>query len=176
MAMTLANPSSPLSGHRAEMTPGSALRIAWVSYVIFAFLPFFLFVGVIVHAMNSTTPVVDPLAFGSTAAKWCIGSLTYLAIGVPCAIFWRSHLFRAYWRGQRVAPSAYLHGMVAVWVALEIGGLLSLVGCLVSDSVMPGLLPAAVAGVLFAPFYPNGRAMVTTQGHSDDPESYQEPR
>jgi hypothetical protein len=176
MAITLSNPTPPLAENRQEMPPAMALRFAWITYVVLLFIPFLLFVGVIWSAINSSGPSFASFSLNSPAVKWCIGSFAYLALVVPCAIFWRSHVFQAYWKGERVAPSAYLQGMLTVWIALEIGGILSLVGCLASDSMMPGLLPAAVAFVLFTPLWPSGRAMVNTKGDSDDPAHYQEPR
>jgi hypothetical protein len=176
MAITLSGSTPHLATPRQEMTPGMALRFAWVTYIVLLFIPFFLFIGVIWAAINSSAPSLDNLTLTSPAAKWCIGSFVYLALVVPCAIFWRSHVFQSYWKGERVAPPAYLNGMLTVWIALEIGGILSLVGCLVSDSIMPGMLPAAVAFVLFTPLWPSGRAMVNTKGDSDDPAHYQEPR
>ena len=94
---------------------------------------------------------------------------------VPAAIFWRSHVFQSYWKGVAVGPSAYLRGMFTLWFALEVGGILSLVGCIVSHTFMPGLIPAATAFVLFTPLWPSGRAMLDHQGESDDPAKYAEP-
>jgi len=60
---------------------------------------------------------------------------------------------------------------------MEVGGLLALAGCLVTQSLSPSLLPALVAFILFIPFWPSGRAMTTPCGAGDDdPENYVEPR
>jgi hypothetical protein len=67
--------------------------------------------------------------------------------------------------------------MLSVWLMMEVGGLLALVGCLVTQSLLPNLLPALVAFILFIPFWPSGRAMTTPCGaDDDDPENYAEPR
>jgi len=68
-----------------------------------------------------------------------------LVLAAPASFFIRSRIFRDYWKGQRVRPRAYLTGMFTVWGTLEIGGLLSLTGCLVSRSLLPTLLPALAA-------------------------------
>ncbi len=67
-------------------------------------------------------------------------------------------------------------GMFTVWGTLEIGGLLSLTGCLVSRSLLPTLLPALAAFMMFVVLWPSGRAMINSHGGSDDPEKYGEPR
>ncbi len=75
-----------------------------------------------------------------------------------------------------MAPRQYLKGMYVVWGALEVGGLLSLFGCVMSRSLVPGILPAIAAFVMFVVLWPNGRAMTCAGGASDDPEKYEEPR
>jgi hypothetical protein len=113
-----------------------------------------------------------PLANG-----WFIASVAYMCLVAPASFFIRSRFFRDYWKGQCVPPRQYLKGMYVVWGALEVGGLLSLVGCLMSRSLLPGLLPAVAAFVMFVVLWPSGRAMVCSdRGASDDPEKYEEPR
>jgi hypothetical protein len=102
--------------------------------------------------------------------------MAYLALVVPASIFWRSHVFRAYWHGDVVAPKAYLIGMISVWIAIEIGGLAALMGCLMSNSLLPCMLPAIVAFMFFVPMWPSGHAMVRTNiGNAEDPGRYKEP-
>jgi hypothetical protein len=67
--------------------------------------------------------------------------------------------------------------MLSVWLTMEVGGLLALTGCLVTQSLLPNLLPALVAFILFIPFWPSGRAMTRPCAEDDDdPENYAEPR
>jgi hypothetical protein len=99
-----------------------------------------------------------------------------MALVVPAAIFLRSYIFKAYWAGDTVHPKSYLKGMLGVWATIEIGGVLALVGCLVSHSLLPNLLPALVAFMLFTPLWPSGLAMVRHCGNQDDPSEYKEPR
>ncbi len=66
--------------------------------------------------------------------------------------------------------------MISVWMALEIGGLFSLAGCLIYDSLLPDLIPALVAFMFFVTFWPGGRAMTRRVGTSQDPEVYRSPR
>jgi hypothetical protein len=109
-------------------------------------------------------------------SAWFLGAILFELIAGPIAFTIRSRLFRSYWEGQAVAPRTYLHGMIIVWMAFELGGLLSLLGCLMSNSLVPCLLPAMGAFMFFASVYPNGRAMHRPTGNTDDPEIYQEPR
>ncbi len=150
----------------------SALQKAWVSWIAMLSTPFLFFLFVCWSLMADGGAPRD-LHRGQT---WFIMSMAYMAIAVPLAFFWRSHYFKAYWRGDVVPPRAYLVGMLTLWITMEIGGLLSLVGCLVSHSLLPNLLPALVAFVLFVPLWPSGRAMTNHGGNADDPERYEEPR
>ena len=105
-----------------------------------------------------------------------IGSIAFLVVAAPIAFAVRSRLFRSFWRGEGVNPRKYLTGMLVVWFTFEAGGLLSLTGCLLSNSLLPGLLPALAAFMFFTPLWPNGHAMSRPTGDSDDPEIYHEPR
>ena len=150
----------------------SALNYAWVAYISMATMPFLFFLFVCWSLMTDGGVARDM----HRGQIWFIISMAYLALAVPLAFFWRSHYFKAYWQGDVVAPKAYLVGMVTLWTAIEIGGLFSLVGCLVSHALLPNLLPALTAFVLFVPHWPSGRAMTSHGGNADDPARYEEPR
>ncbi len=153
------------------MTTQQAMRIAWVIWLVLLLIPFFVFLG-----------VVSYITFGTPAGPTRIGqamfviSLCWIAVSVPLAFFWRDRIFKSYWTGEVVPPRAYLRGMAVVWVTIEIGGLLSLAGCLVAHSLIPNIVPAMVAFVLFTPFWPSGHAMVRAVGTSDDNEIFEHPR
>jgi hypothetical protein len=85
-------------------------------------------------------------------------------------------LFRSYYAGDPIHPHNYLVGMFGVWMALEIGGLLSLSGCLICGSLLPDLVPALLAFMFFMTFYPTGGSMTGHGGDSQDPEVYRTPR
>ncbi len=152
-----ASSTDPIASHdRPDLTPNSALQYAWWSWLVMLLLPFFLFLYVIWTLMDETGAAKNL----RVAQVWFIVSMAYLAVAVPLAIFWRSHVFKAYWHGQVVSPRDYLSGMLSVWITIEIGGIFSLVGCLISHGLLPHLLPALVAFMLFVPLWPSGRAMV----------------
>jgi hypothetical protein len=156
-----------------ELTPQRALHIAWIGYGIMLALPFLMFLYVTATLMGQDGAVRRdlPLADG-----WFIASIAYMVLIPAASFFMRSRYFHHYWKGQCVPPRMYLKGMYVVWVALEIGGLLSLFGCLMSRSLVPGILPALAAFVMYIVLWPNGRAMICSRGASDDPEKYEEPR
>ncbi|HWE01589.1 MAG TPA: hypothetical protein VG326_04200 [Tepidisphaeraceae bacterium] len=166
--------SPQVSGSHSHSTPtpSGALRQAWVWYLILGFIPFAASLGV----MSALTLHDGPKAPLRVLSGWFIGAILLLLIIGPIAFTIRSRMFRSYWRGEAVNPRTYLHGMLVVWFAFELGGLFSLVGCLMSNSIVPCLLPAIAAFMFFASLYPNGRAMARPTGNTDDPEIYQEPR
>lgn len=158
------------SAHSHELTPETAIRYAWICWAVLLVAPFIMFLFVVWQVSGSD--IVSP-----HANLWFIISMAYLALAVPAAIFWRSKVFRRYWNGEVVRPREYLRGMIGVWVTIEIGGLLSLFGCLMSNTLMPCMLPAAVAFMFFTPLYPSGSAMVRRNvGNAEDPARYEEPR
>lgn len=162
---------------RHEISPSHAVRYAWISWLTLLLLPFLLFLFVAWSLTDQATEAGSQGGNARLANAWFVGSMAYLAIAVPAAIFWRSRVFRAYWEGEVVAPRDYLHGMLTVWIAIEIGGILSLLGCLVSGSLLPCLLPAIVAFMFFVPLWPSGHAMVRRNvGNVDDTGRYEEPR
>ena len=157
--------------HRTHLTPGQALKIAWASWIALLALPALLFLAVMWQLLDD-----DSAGNHLLAQKWFIVSMVYLAIAVPVAFFMRSRDFRDYYQGKVVSAGSYLRGMLTVWFACEIGGVIALVGCLVTRTLLPNLLPALVAFILFTPFWPSGRAMTHPVGNDDDFEIYEEPR
>ena len=157
---------------RRELTPNGALRAAWYWYLSLLLTPFLLFLGVLL-IRNGDQSRQAPATTGNA---WFIGSTAFMVIAASIAFAIRSRFFRSYWRGESVAPRDYLAGMLVVWFTFEIGGIVSLIGCLASESLTPCILPALAAFMFFTPLWPNGAAMSGSIGNSDDPEIYCEPR
>jgi hypothetical protein len=156
---------------RSQLTPGQALRIAWVSWLALLAIPALLFLAVMWRFIGDDTPRDTGFA-----ERWFLVTMGYMAVAVPAAFFWRSREFKAYWEGKCVAPGHYLRGMLIIWLTIELGGLMALAGCIATGSLLPNLLPAMVAFMLFTPFWPSGRAMTNPVGNDDDFEIYEEPR
>jgi hypothetical protein len=156
---------------KAQLTVADALRHAWTAYIVMLILPFFLFMGVVVWlTMTSVTPNVW------LGHAWFAVSMVWIGVAVPASFWVRARLFRAYWSGSVVEPHDYLRGMLTVWVTIEVGGILGLLGCVVSGSLTPCILPALLAFMLFTPFWPSGEAMVNPVGAEDDSEVFKHPR
>jgi hypothetical protein len=156
-----------------HLSAHAAMQIAWGAWLSMLVLPFLFFIYVLWTLMGqSTADVVTP----RTSETWFLGSMLYLVALVPLSFFARSRLFKSYWEGRPVAPKNYLAGMMLMWITLEIGGLLSLAGCLVDHKLAPNMIPALVAFGFFATLWPSGRAMFKTDGDKEDPQLYEEPR
>lgn len=159
-------------GGAGGLSPSAAMRRAWIAWLVMLVAPFILFIVAVWYAawMASGERTDD------VGRVWFIIGMLYMVVIVPVALFWRSHVFKAYWQGRPVAPRDYLEGMLSVWIALEIGGLFSLLGCIVGGNLLPNLLPALVAFMFYVLMWPNGHAMSRTVGDSDDHAVYEEPR
>ena len=172
---TLASHRETTSVHALDnWTPQQGLRYAWYAYLTLLVLPLLLFLYTVVMADRGA----DGLQDRDVAMRWFIRCVAYIVVVVPVSFFIRSRCFRAYWNvGECVSPRNYVTGMLVTWVALEMAGLLSITGCLVSRTFAPCIIPAAVAFMAFVALWPSGRAMIChDRGESDDPEKYEEPR
>ncbi|MDP9173035.1 MAG: hypothetical protein M3O30_04110 [Planctomycetota bacterium] len=168
--MTKAMSNGGAFGNGGFLTTVVAVRVAWVAWITFLIIPFLLFLWV-VWALANETGVAR-----HQGTSWFVAAMIYLLVAVPCSFFWRGHVFKAYWTGHTVSPGKYLLGMIAVWLALVVGGIFSLVGCYADHSLLPNLLPALVAFMFYVTLWPSGRAMVRHTGSEDDPEVYETPR
>jgi len=149
----------------------ATLEKAWHTYIVLLVLPFFVFLAALIY-LTVASPAPDRVL----AANWFIASLLWVGIATPAAFFLRARWFKDYWAGGVVAPADYFRGMLAIWLTLEVGGVLSLLGCALSGKMVPCLLPALAAFLLFLPFWPSGEAMVHAVGAEDDAELFKHPR
>jgi hypothetical protein len=150
----------------------SAFRAAWVSYVALLMLPFVALAVVVWSNVNAGVPPRPPRGTDG----WFLLTMAYVTVGVPAALLYRRRVCVAHAHGGVVAPRKYLAGMLSVWLALEGGMILPVVGCYVTGSFLPGLLPALVSFVFFVTLWPNGEMLTSYAGDSEDPEIYREPR
>ena len=153
-----------------ELTVKAALKWAWVVWAGLLAAPFLFLQVAIWYIESYGTPNMHANTQG-----WFVGAMAYLALVLPAAFFWRKHFFREYWLGRPVAPRNYIAATVAVGAALAIGGIVSLIGCLVTDAFVPNIIPGFLALVLFLLHWPTGQAMLKSGGHDLDEQHYEEP-
>ena len=160
-------------GAAGDMTVRTALRLAWVTWVTLLIIPFGLFLVAVWTLMIRDG---NASAVHTEEQPWFLAASAYLLVVVPVSFFWRGRLFKSYWSGHPIAPAKYLHGMLAIWAALEFGGIIALLGCFIDHSLLPNLLPALVAFMFFVTLWPSGKAMVSSVGQEEDASLYEEPR
>jgi hypothetical protein len=163
--------ANSLPAATGSLSVRTALRLAWATWTILLIIPFLLFLGVVWTLMFH-----EATGLHAESQTWFLASSGYLLVVVPASFFWRGSIFKSYWLGQPITPAKYLYGMLAIWTALEFGGIISLLGCFVDRSLLPNLLPALVAFMFYATLWPSGRSMVSSVGHSEDAGVYEEPR
>jgi hypothetical protein len=150
----------------------SALRTAWLAYLVMLLLPFPLLAVVLyVHFVLHTAS-----EHANVANRWFLLTMAYLSVAVPAALVYRKHLCSAYYRGELVTPRNYLVAMITVWLSLEVGMILGVVGCGVTESLLPCLFPTALAFGFFMTLWPTGRMMISRVGNQSDAAIYEEPR
>ncbi len=152
------------------LSPKTALKWAWLSWTVLLVVPF-LFLEWLIWHMG----FAEVTRSHAQAPAWFGAAMAYLVIILPATFFWRGHLFKEYWKGHPVAPRKYLLATITVGVALALGGMFSLLGCLATGSFMPNLIPAVFSLLLFALHWPSGRAMIVPGGNTEDPQLYEEP-
>jgi hypothetical protein len=150
----------------------SALRTAWRAYVVLLILPL---VGLLLLTVSYLRAGIPSRAVGGVDS-WFLLTLAFLAVAVPAALFYRKRACRGYSRGEAVAPRDYLRGMLAVWLALAAGAILSLVACYMTRSFLPCLAAWGVAFAFYITQWPSGSMLVGRKGATDDPQIYETPR
>lgn len=164
-------------GHPVTLKDKLATRagtygLTWAIWIAYLVTPFFVLIGSILFLM-----VQDRVAHTTLGQTWFIAMMVWIAVGIPLAFYIRSKLFfYPYWAGKTVSPRQYLRGMLLVWTVIELAGILSLVGCIVSGELIPNLIPALLAFVVFITQWPNASAMTETTGNKDDSSVFQHPR
>jgi hypothetical protein len=150
----------------------ATLRAAWVVYIILLTVPLAGLLLLLVSYIGSDVPVRTGLHLNG----WFVLTFVWLAVGVPAALFFRRHLCGDYVRGKVVPRGKYFAGMLTVWLTLEVGMILSLIGCYVTELFVPNLALALVAFVFFVTHWPSGTMLFSRGGDSDDSEVYRQPR
>jgi len=136
------------------MQSKTAWQRAWLSFWVILLVPIVILmfaVSVISDPTNTARDGVSML-FGVLSVAWLAGTL-------PMAIWIRSYVFRAGWQGEPVDPESYLRGLVTIWTASGFGALLASIGCLVSHTLMPCVLPLGLALMIMCLITPRREAM-----------------
>lgn len=136
------------------MTRETALRRAWVSYVLLSATPAALLLAAVLAVPESeAAPRLGvSYAFFGLSVGWMVLTL-------PLAFWLRGYVFRAGWQGQRVDAESYLRGLMTMWTAAATGATVAAVGCLAGNSLLPCLFPAGFALVLMLLLTPSGRGV-----------------
>lgn len=180
--LTIKAPGHPNAHHMAGGHPvtlrdklatrSGTYGLTWAIWIAYLITPFFVLLGSVLFLMAQQSVVHKGM--GET---WFITMMIWIGAGIPMAFYIRSKLyFRSYWEGKPVSPRQYLRGMLLVWTVIELAGILSLVGCIVSGELIPNLIPALLAFVVFITQWPNASAMTEVTGNKDDPSVFQHPR
>jgi len=171
--MSAVSPSVPLENRQKEaMNPRRTLLVAWIVWFVMLTIPFVLFLAVLFRQNFGSSPEASE----AVVNRWFIGSMIFCGLAVPAAFFLQARAFKGYWQGHCVEPRAYLRGMITIWASLELSGLIALIGCWATRTMIPTMLPALIAFMLFVMLWPNGHAMTRPLVSEHDGADYEEPR
>ena len=126
----------------------SVLSRAWMAWCAFV-------AGLVIFGIV-TLSVIEPdevrvSAWSMLAALWGIVVIVVLAA--------KSHVFKSAWERREADPDIYSRGLLTIWAVLQIGGVLGLLACFLSNSLLPGLLIAAVMLSLTLAIRPSAAAL-----------------
>lgn len=153
-------------------THSGTYGLAWSIWITYLLIPMFMFMGTVLYFL-----IYTPAANLALGESWFVVMMILIAAGVPLTFYARSRLyFYGYWSGRTVTPGEYLRGMVLTWTVIEIAGVLSLLGCIMTGELMPNIMPALLAFVLFITQWPNASAMTDNTGSDADPAVFRHPR
>ncbi|MEM6749969.1 MAG: hypothetical protein AAGA57_04805 [Planctomycetota bacterium] len=146
---------SPPYGVDATRSPAQAVALAWVSWGVMVLTPAIWGLALALRSGFVGAPAEESWmgwGAGVVAAAW-------LAIAVPLVLVLRGYVLRASWSGKPVDPDSYLRGLIGVWVTLEAGAVVALIGATVSGSAWPALLPAMLAVLALGAIRPDASAV-----------------
>ena len=162
----------PVSFRDKLATQRGTYALTWAIWITYLITPFLAFFGTVLFLM-----INESVIHKGVGEVWFITMMIWVAGGIPLAFFVRSKLyFQNYWKGHTVSPRQYLKGMLLVWTVIELAGLLSIVGCIVTGELVPNLIPALFGFVVFITQWPNASAMTKTTGNKADSSLFQYPR
>ena len=147
------------------------MQAAWYIWSALLLAPFMLFLMVTWFIAGNDRPMHQSFGY-----EFFIFNCIYLALAVPVSFGLRSKMFASYYEGKGVPPRRWLVGMMIPWIAFELAGIFSLIGAIVDNTLLPNLIPALLAFVLFCTQWPKGTGMLRPTGDSEDSGLYEEPR
>ena len=133
-----------------KLPPESAavLSRAWLAWTVFV-------AGLTVFGLITLSAIeptrVQVSAWGMLAALWGLVVIAVLAA--------KSHVFKSAWERREADPDIYFRGLLSIWAVLQIGGVLGLLACFFSGSLLPGMLIAAVMLALTLAVRPSRAAL-----------------
>ncbi|MEM7682426.1 MAG: hypothetical protein AAF288_10770 [Planctomycetota bacterium] len=136
-------------------TASQAVALAWISWGVMLLTPAIWGLAIAMRSSFLGQPAE------ASWVGWGAGVLAaaWLAIATPTMLILRGYVLRAAWSGRPVDPDSYLRGLVGVWLTLEAGAVVALIGATVSGSAWPGLLPAMLAVLALSAIRPDASAV-----------------
>ena len=136
-------------------TPNTALQLAWTTWVVLLVTPFMM-LPLTLHLMPSASGAGPK---PELAGRWYGILMVYLLVAIPVALVIRAVMFKGLWHGQPVPPQRYYSGMLLLWFVVVAGGITAELVCVATATLVPNILPAMLALIVFLSLWPTGRPM-----------------
>ncbi len=142
---------------RKQILPAEALAAGWRTWVALLVAASGGLIAVLATQPTSVEPGSGGAGFAGSAL---IGlALAWLVLLGGVVLILRSYCFRALWDGRPVEPGSYLKGMYQVWGVLVVGALIAVLGAVLMQAVLPGVLVVIGALLLLIFARPSGKAL-----------------
>jgi hypothetical protein len=148
-------------GSRRGHARVEALYLAWLTWLILLAAPFVLLPFALQMSPDGRSPRPD------LAEEWFLIVMVYLLVAVPSAVLVRERLFRSFWVSRAVRPRSYYIGMCGIWVVVALAGLAAELVCVATATLMPNVVAAAIALLVYLTLWPTGMAVESDGRNSE---------
>ena len=162
MAASVESTSPSLKGESGDsrsaraLMPERALELAWTIWFILLAVPF-----IVLPFLLHMTPGADGRAPNPRLARDGFAAIvSAIAIAVPVSLMLRVILLGRLWHSHDAHPRRYFVAMLIGWLVLTLGGIAAEVVCVFTGTLLPNVVIAVAALLVYLNVWPRGTPMV----------------
>ena len=144
-----------------------ALYLAWLMWLLLLAAPFVVLPFALQMSPDRRSPRPD------LAEGWFLIVMVYLLVAMPSALLVRERVSGSFRASRAERPRSYYIGMCGIWVAVASAGLAAELVCVATATLMPNVVAAVIALVVYLTLWPTG---IATELDGRNSASHQEAR